>query len=39
MIEYSDRKHRIVTDIAQIIRDNGVEMIMINQEYIEDKQD
>jgi len=38
-MEYSDRRHRIVTDIGQIIRDNDIEMIMINQEYVEEKQD
>ena len=36
-MEYSDRRHRIVTDIAQIIRDNEIEMIMMNQEYVEEK--
>jgi small-conductance mechanosensitive channel len=30
-MEYSDYRHRIVTDLGQIIRDNGIEMVMINQ--------
>ncbi len=30
-MEYSDIRHRIMTDIGQIIRDNGIEMVMINQ--------
>ena len=29
--QYSERRHRLVTDIGQIIRDNGIEMIMINR--------
>jgi len=29
-MEYSDLRHRIVTDIGQIIRDNNIEMVMIN---------
>lgn len=36
-MEYSDRRHRIVTDIAQIIKENNIELIMVNQEYIEEK--
>ncbi len=29
-MEYSDLRHSIVTDLGQIIRDNGIEMVMIN---------
>jgi small-conductance mechanosensitive channel len=29
-MEYSDLRHRIVTDLGQIIKDNGIEMVMIN---------
>jgi len=29
-MEYSDLRHRIVTDLGQIIRDNEIEMVMIN---------
>jgi len=36
-MEYSDRRHRIVTDIAQIIKENNVELIMVNQEYVDEK--
>ena len=31
-MEYSDLRHRIVTDLAQIIRDNDIEMVMINRD-------
>ena len=31
-MEYSDRRHRLITDIGQIIRDNGIEMIMIKRD-------
>jgi len=37
-MEYSDLRHRIVTDLGQIIRDNEIEMIMIKQEYIDEKE-
>ena len=33
-MEYSDRRHRIITDIAQIIKANEIELVMINQEKI-----
>ncbi len=36
-MEYSDLRHRIVTDLGQIIRDNDIEMVMINQENSEEK--
>ena len=32
-MEYSDRRHRIITDIAQMIKDNNVELVMINHEF------
>ena len=32
-MEYSDMRHRIVTDLAQIIKDKGIEMVMIKQDY------
>ena len=35
-MEYSDIRHRIITDLAQIIKDNGVEMVMIKQDYRDD---
>ena len=28
--QYSERRHRLITDIGQIIRDNDIEMVMIN---------
>ena len=31
-MKYSDIRHRIMTDIAQIIRDNNIEMVMINRD-------
>jgi uracil DNA glycosylase len=34
-MEYSDLRHRIVTDLAQIIKENGIELVMINQEYVD----
>jgi small-conductance mechanosensitive channel len=37
-MEYSNRRHRIVTDIAQIIKENNIELIMVNQEYVDDKE-
>lgn len=30
-MEYSDLRHRIVTDLGQMFRDHGIEMVMINQ--------
>ncbi|WP_415408044.1 mechanosensitive ion channel family protein [Sulfurovum sp. CS9] len=36
-MEYSNRRHRIVTDIAQIIKENNIELIMVNQEYVNEK--
>jgi len=35
-MEYSDLRHRIVTDLAQIIKDKGIEMVMIKQDYKDD---
>jgi len=32
-MEYSTIRHRLVTDVAQIIKDNGIELVMIHQEY------
>ena len=32
-MEYSDIRHRIITDLAQIIKDKGIEMVMIKQDY------
>jgi small-conductance mechanosensitive channel len=37
-MEYSDIRHRIVTDLAQIIKDNGIELVMIKQDYTDDKE-
>lgn len=34
--EYSDMRHRIITEIGEIIRNSGIEMVMINAE-TEDK--
>ena len=31
-MQYSDIRHRIMTDLGQIVRDNGIEMVMINVE-------
>jgi len=31
-MEYSELRHRIITDLGQLIRDNGIEMVMINFE-------
>jgi len=31
-MEYSNLRHRIVTDLGQIIRDNDIEMVMINRD-------
>ena len=30
-MEYSDIRHRIVTDLGEMFRDHGIEMVMINQ--------
>ena len=35
-MEYSDLRHRIVTDIGQIIRDNDIEMVMLNSDEFND---
>lgn len=35
-MEYSDIRHRIVTDLAQIIKEKGIEMVMIKQDYRDD---
>lgn len=35
-MEYSDIRHRIITDLAQIIKDKGIEMVMIKQDYKDD---
>ena len=34
-MKYSDIRHRIMTDIAEIIHNNGIEMVMINREEAE----
>lgn len=35
-MEYSDIKHRIITDLAQIIKESGIELVMIKQDYKDD---
>ena len=31
-MEYSDMQHNIINDLGQMVRDNGIEMVMINYE-------
>lgn len=31
-VEYSEIRHRIITDLAEIIKENGIELVMIHQE-------
>ena len=35
-MEYSDKRHRIITDLAQIIKENGIELVMIHQGYTDE---
>jgi len=35
-MEYSDIRHRLVTDLAQIIKESGIELVMIKQDYKDD---
>lgn len=35
-MEYSDKRHRIITDLAQIIKENRIELVMIHQDYADE---
>ena len=35
-MEYSDRRHRIITDLSQIIKTNKIELIMLHQDEVEE---
>lgn len=38
-MQYSDMRHRIMTEMGQIIHENGIELVMVNQELISEVKD